>query len=79
MNLQIIKINGVYEIILGKPCLVVALEFFDVRVQPDWFAQVKFIADGVQSVEDLMCPGIVVILTDNGIPDHSIVFEFLSP
>lgn len=79
MDLQIIKINGVYEIILCKTCLVMTPEFFDVRVQPYWFAQVKFIAYGVQSAEDLMCPGIVVILTDNGIPDHSIVFEFLSP
>ena len=57
LNFQKIKINGFYEIILGKTDLVVKLEFFNRRIQPDWFPQIKLIADGIQRIKDHLCPG----------------------
>ena len=69
MDLQIIEIYRIYEVILCEPRLVIALEFLYGGIYKDWFAQIEFIAYGVERVEDLMGPGIVSVITDDGIPD----------
>ena len=54
-------------------------EFVDGGVKPDRLAQVELIADFVKRVEDLVCPGVVCLVADDGIPQHSVVFEFFAP
>jgi len=79
LNLQIIKINGIYKIILIESCLGVALEFLDGAVQPDRLTQVKLITDLVQCMKYLMCAGVLRFITDCGVTEHSVVFKFFSP
>ena len=80
LNFQKIKINGFYEIILGKTDLVVKLEFFNRRIQPDWFPQIKLLADGIQRIKDHLCPGQrVVRYACYRVPDQMVVFHNLSP
>jgi hypothetical protein len=79
MYLEIIEVNRIYKIVLGKPNLVMPFEFLNGGVKPDRFAQVKFITYRVKRMKNLMRPGIVGIITDDGIPDHSVIFEFFSP
>ena len=52
------------------------LEFVDIHIQPDRFAEIKFIADLIQSIENLVGSCIVTVITDGGIFDHMIVFKF---
>ena len=54
LDLQIVKIDGVHEIILIKPGLAVSLELSDSGVQPDGLAEVKVIAYLIQRPEDLV-------------------------
>ena len=54
-------------------------KFFDGGIQPDGLAQIKFIADGIQRVEYFMRAGVLGIIADDGIPEHSVVFKFFSP
>ena len=54
-------------------------EFVDGGVKPDWLAQVELIADLIKRIEDLVCPGVVCLVADNGIPQHFVVFEFFAP
>ena len=64
MNLQIIKINGIYKIILIESCLVMSFEFINIMIQPDWLAKIEFITDRVQSIEDLMRSGVIRLIAD---------------
>lgn len=79
MNFQIIKINRIYKVILIEPCLVMFFEFLNIMIQPDWLAKIEFIADRVQSIEDLMRSGIIRLIADYGVAQHMIVFKFFSP
>ena len=54
-------------------------EFVDIHIQPDRFAEIQFIADLIQSIENLVGSCIVTVITDGGIFDHMIVFKFFSP
>ena len=45
MNLQIIKINWFYKIILIKSYFRMLLKFCDIGIQPDRFTQIKGMAD----------------------------------
>ena len=47
MDFKIVEINGIHEIILGKPSLVMTPEFVDCSIKPDWLAQIELIAYGV--------------------------------
>ena len=42
------------------------LEFVDIHIQPDRFAEIKFIADLIQSIENLVGSCIVTVITDGG-------------
>lgn len=79
MDFQIIKVYGINEIVLVEPGLVMPSEFLDCCVEPYRLAQVKFIADGIQSVEYLMCTGIITVIADDRVPEHLVIFEFFSP
>lgn len=79
MDFEVVKVNGIYEIILIEPCFAVPLEFFDGRVKPDWLAQIKFIADIFKGAEYFVRPCIIGIIADDGISQHAVVFEFFSP
>ena len=56
MDFQIVKIDTVNKIILGKPGFAVAFELGDGLVQPDGLAQVKLITCLFQRTEDLVGP-----------------------
>ena len=56
-DLQIVKIDGVHEIILIKPGLAVSLELSDRGVQPDGLAEVKEMC-----IRDRLMPGRVMVL-----------------
>ena len=79
LDLQIVKINGVHEVVLIKPRLGMPFEFVDGGVKPDRLAQVEFIADLVKRIEDLVCAGVVCLVADDGIAQHFVVFEFFAP
>ena len=59
MKLQKIKFDFFYEIVLPEFRRTVLLEFTDIGVQPDRFAEIKNQTDFIQSVEDFMCSCIV--------------------
>ena len=79
MYLQIIKIDIVNKIILGKASPVVAFEFLDGLVQPDRLAQIKCVADFIQCAKYLVCSGIVGSILHHHIAKQLIVFPFFSP
>ena len=54
------------------------LELCDRGVQPDRFAQVKFITDLIQSVKYFVRAGVGGLISDHGIPQHSVIFKFFS-
>ena len=41
-------------------------EFVDIHIQPDRFAEIQFIADLIQSIENLVGSCIVTVITDGG-------------
>ena len=61
MNFQIVKFNRIYEVILMKSCLCMSFEFINIGIQPDWIAQIKFMADFVNCMKNLVCAGVIVI------------------
>ena len=67
MDFQVIEVNGIYKVILIKAGFVVPLEFLNCGIQPDGFAQVKFIADSISGMEDFMSARIRCIIADDGI------------
>ena len=79
MDLQIVEINRINKIILGKPCLVVSFEFLDGCIQPDWFTQIEFVTYRVKRMEILCVRVSSVSSQTNGIPDHSVILELFSP
>lgn len=79
MNFQKIKINRFHKIVLVETGLAMALKFSDGGVQPDRFAQIKFIADLVKSLENLVGPGIFAVICDDGVSEKVIVFYNFKP
>lgn len=55
------------------------LKVFDSGVQPDGIAKVHLIADLFKTMENLMCSGIVAVVTDYRVPEHVVVFPDFSP
>lgn len=51
LNLQIIKIDGFDKTVAGKPGFIMELKIFDVGIQPDRAAKIKFMADFIQRLE----------------------------
>lgn len=70
-----IKINRIHKTVLVKSCFGMPFEFVDIHIQPDWFAEIKFIADHIQSIENLVGSCIVAVITDGGVFDHTVVFN----
>ena len=64
LDLQIIKFNMFNEIILIKPCFAVLLKIPDSGVKPDGIAKIQLIADLLQAVKNLVCPGLLAVITD---------------
>ena len=79
LDFQKIKINRIHETVLIESRFGMPLEFVDIHIQPDRFAEIKFIADLIQSIENLVGSCIATVITDGGIFDHMIVFKFLFP
>lgn len=79
MDFQIIKLNGLDEIVLRESGLVMALEVLNGGIQPDRFTQVKLIAYFLQGTEYLVGARIVTAILNHSVFDHMIVLEFLSP
>lgn len=67
------------ETVLIESRFGMPLEFVDIHIQPDRFAEIKFIANLIQSIENLVGSCIVAVITDGGVFDHMIVFKFFSP
>ena len=65
--------------VLVESCFGMPFEFVDIDIQPDWFAKIKFVADFIQSIKNLVCSGIVTVITDGSVFDHTVVFKFFSP
>ena len=65
--------------VLVESCFGMPLKFVNIDIQPDRFAEIKFIADLIQSIENLVGSCIATVITDGGIFDHMIVFKFFSP
>ena len=80
MNLQVVKINGIDEIILAEPGPGQMPEFVYICIQPDGFAQIEGIADFIKRPEYHLSSGQAVIAYGNsGIFDKIVVSENLSP
>lgn len=58
MDFQVIEINAVDKIVLGKSGTVMAFEVLDGFLQPDRLAQVECIADFIQCPENFMGSGV---------------------
>jgi hypothetical protein len=56
-----------------------AFEFGYRGIQPDRFAQVKFITDLIYRVKDLMGAGIPGIIADHGILQQMVVLKDFGP
>ena len=61
MNFQIVKVNRIHKVILMKSGLCMSFEFFDIGIQPDRITQIKFMADFVDRMKNLVCAGVIVI------------------
>ena len=49
LDFQKIKINRIHETVLIESRFGMPLEFVDIHIQPDRFAEIKFIADFIQN------------------------------
>ena len=63
-QLEIIKIQYLYKIVLRKPYLGKSLKIFNIGIQPDGGTKIKFMTDGVQGVKHFFCPAVSGIVTD---------------
>ena len=67
LDLQIIKINLLYKIILIKSGFSMFLKMSDCRFQPDWVSQIHFITDTFQTTKNLVGPRIFGVIADYSI------------
>ena len=44
------------------------LEFLNRGFQPDWFSQIKLIADFIKGVKDFVCACVIAFIADDSIP-----------
>ena len=79
LDFQKIKIDRIHKAVLVESCFGMPFEFVDIDIQPDWFAKIKFVADFIQSIKNLVCSGIVTVITDGSVFDHTVVFKLFSP
>ena len=79
MDFEVVEVNRIDEIILIESCLGMTLEFVDCGIQPNWFAEIEFVTDSIQSVENLVCSGIVTVVANSSVTKQSIVFKDFSP
>ena len=68
LDLQIIKLNMLYEIVLIKTGFGMTLEFLNRGFQPDWFSQIKLIADFIKGMKDFVCACVIAFIADDSIP-----------
>ena len=64
LDLQVVKINLFNKIILVKTRFIMLLEKADRSIQPDGIAKIQLIADLLQAVKNLVCPGLLAVITD---------------
>ena len=64
LDLQVVKINLFNKIILVKTRFIMLLEMADRSIQPDGIAKIQLIADLLQAVKNLVCPGLLAVITD---------------
>lgn len=79
LELQIIERNLLDKIVLPEAGFGMLLEFADVAVEPDRFAEVKTDADFIKRAKDFVCPRILAIVNDHGIAEHMIFFPYFCP
>lgn len=79
LNFQVIKIDLFDKAVLTETGSGMPLKIMDSGIQPDRLFQIKLNAGLIQRPEDLMGPGILPVVTDNGIPDQMIVPPYFSP
>lgn len=79
LDLQIIKLNGFYKIILIKSCFAVAFEFSYGLIQPDGLAQVKLIANFVKGPENLVGTGVIAVVGNAGVLQHMVILKSSCP
>lgn len=79
LELQIIERDLLDKTVLPEAGLCVLLEFADVAVEPDRFAEVKTDADFIKRPKDFVCPRILAIVNDHGIAEHMIFFPYFCP
>lgn len=76
---QVVEFDGIYEVVASESCFVMSLEFFDVVVEPDWLAQVEFVANLIECMKYFMCSGVICLITDHSVLQEMIVFPNFSP
>lgn len=79
LELQIIERDLLDKTVLSEAGLGMLLEFADVAVEPDRFAEVKTDADFIKRAKDFVCPRILAIVNDHGIAEHMIFFPYFCP
>jgi len=62
LDLQIVKIDGLYKTVLGKTGLVVTFKVCNIHIQPDGRTEIKLMADFVQRVKNFMGTGAVFMI-----------------
>lgn len=79
LDFQIIKINRIHKIVLIETRFAVPFKFLNSRIQPDWLAKIKFVADGIEGAEYFVSSCIHAFLAYDCVADHSIIFKFFCP
>lgn len=79
MNFQIIKIDGFHKIILRKPGFFMTLEFGDIGIQPDGFAQIEPITDFIQGGKDFVRTGLFTVIFNYNVRNHMIIAKNFTP
>lgn len=79
LDLQIVKIDGLYKTVLGKTGFVVTFKVCNIHIQPDGRTEIKLMADFVQRVKNFMGTGIVTAVLDAGVFQHMIIFKNFGP
>jgi hypothetical protein len=78
-DLEIIKIDGLDEIVLFEPGLPVTLKFADVGIKPGRDGEIKPVADFGQAVHDLVGAGFAASVFDDGVFQRFIASDDFPP
>lgn len=79
LDFEVVEGDFFYKIVLIKTGFAVTFKFTDRGVQPDGFAQIKFIADFVKCVKNFVCPRIFPIILNDCVAQHVIIFPDFPP